>query len=89
MKILFTLSSVFRSISITLRTILNQDYQIRISSERTIYELKELFARQQKLDPHRITLTKSVNFFEQLDDNRTLKSYDCDSSTVLMIGIRK
>lgn len=48
-----------------------------------------MFARQQNLDPNRIILTKAVNFFEQLDDNRTLKSYDCDSSTVLMIVIRK
>ncbi len=78
-----------RSISITLRTFLNQEYKCRISSDKTIYELKEIFGKQENLDPNRITLTKTGNYFDQLDDSRTLKSYDCDSTTVLMVCLRK
>jgi hypothetical protein len=84
-----TISLPHRLISITLRTFLNQEYKCRISSDKTIYDLKELFGKQENLDPNRITLTKTGNYFDQLDDNRTLKSYDCDSTTILMICIRK
>ena len=48
-----------------------------------------MFGKQENLDPNHITLTKVGNYFDQLDDNRTLKSYDCTSTTVLMICIRK
>lgn len=36
-----------------------------------------------------IVLTKTDNYFDQLDDNRTINSYDIDSTTVLMLSIRK
>ncbi|CAF2708182.1 unnamed protein product [Rotaria sp. Silwood2] len=74
---------------ITLRTFLNQEYKCRISLDKTIYELKQIFGKQEHIDPNHITLTKTGNYFDQLDDKRTLKSYDCDSTTVLMICIRK
>jgi hypothetical protein len=48
-----------------------------------------MFGKQENLDPNRITLTRTGNYFDQLDDNRTLKSYDFDSTTVLMICLRK
>ncbi|CAF0804985.1 unnamed protein product [Adineta steineri] len=76
-------------ICLTLRTFLNQEYRFRITLDKTIYELKELFGKQENLDPRHITLTKTGNYFDELEDNRTLKSYDCDSSTALMICIRK
>jgi hypothetical protein len=82
-------SFLHRSISITLRTFLNQEYKCRISSDKTIYELKEIIGKQENLEPNRIILTKIGNYFDQLDDNRTLKFYDCDSTTVLMICVRK
>jgi hypothetical protein len=78
-----------RPIDITLRTFLNQEYKCRVTLDKTISELKQIFGKQEKLDPNRITITKSGSYFDQLDDNRTLKSYDCDSTTILMIGIHK
>jgi hypothetical protein len=78
-----------RSICITLRTFLNQEYKLHIATDKTIYELKQIFGKQENLDPNCITLTKTGNYFDQLDDNRTLKYYDCDSTSVLMICIRK
>ena len=80
---------VFRSICLTLRTFLNREYKFRISLDNTILELKERFAKQENLQANEITLTHVGNFFDQLDDNRTLKSYDFNSTTVLMICIRK
>ncbi|CAF2999698.1 unnamed protein product [Rotaria socialis] len=83
------LSFSSEEINLTLRTFLNQEYKCRISLDNTIYELKQIFGKQQNLDPNNITLTKTGNYFDQLEDNRTLKSYDCDQTTVLMICIRK
>lgn len=76
-------------VKIVLRTSLNREYQCRIRLDQTIRELKEIFARQENLQIDRITLTKAGSFFDQLDDNRTLQSYDCHSSTVLMVSIRR
>ncbi|UJR33909.1 hypothetical protein I4U23_021328 [Adineta vaga] len=77
------------SICLTLRTSLNQEYKYRITLDKTIYELKQMFGKQENLKPNQITLTKPGNFFDQLDDNRTLGSYDCNSTTILMISVRK
>ena len=80
------LSSV---IGITLRTFLNQEYKCRIPLDQTVSDLKQAFAKQENLDPQWIVLTKQGNFFQELDDNRTLKSYGCDASAVLMVCIRR
>ena len=83
----FIISNFKRQTNITLRTFLNQEYQCSISLDKTIFDLKQLIGKQERLDPNRIILTKAGNYFDQLEDNRTLKSYDCDSTTTLMICI--
>ncbi|CAF1175411.1 unnamed protein product [Adineta steineri] len=76
-------------INITLRTFLNQEYQYRISLDKTIYELKEIFSKQENLDPKKILLTKFDNYIDELEDNRTLKSYEFNSTSILMVCLRK
>lgn len=72
-----------------MRTFLNQEYKCRISLDKTVYELKQIFGKQENLDPNCIILTQAGNYFDQLDDNRTLQSYNYDPTTVLMVCIRK
>ncbi|CAF1491829.1 unnamed protein product [Rotaria sp. Silwood1] len=76
-------------IDITLRTFLNQDYKCRIRLDKTINELKEIFGKQENVDPNKIIITKINNYFDEFDNNRTLKSYNCDSTSILMIYLRK
>jgi len=83
------LSNPSETICLTLRTFLNQEYKCRISPDKTIYEFKQIFGKQENVDPNRITLTKTGNYFDQLDDSHTLKFYNCDSTTILMLCIRK
>ncbi|CAF1636322.1 unnamed protein product [Adineta ricciae] len=77
------------SICLILRTSLNQEYKYHVALDKTVYELKEMFGKQENLHANQIILTKPGNFFDQLDDNRTLRSYDCDSTTILMISVQK
>ncbi|CAF4394311.1 unnamed protein product [Rotaria sp. Silwood2] len=78
-----------KSIYITLRTFLNQNYKCQIRLDKTINELKEIFSKQENVDSNKIIITKIDNYFDELDDNRTLKSYNCDSTSILMIHLRK
>ncbi|CAF1070783.1 unnamed protein product [Rotaria sordida] len=76
-------------IYITLRTFLNQEYKLHIKLDKTINELKEIFGKQENIDPNKLIITKIDNYFNELDNNRTLKSYNCDSTSILMIYLRK
>ncbi|CAF4239967.1 unnamed protein product, partial [Rotaria sp. Silwood2] len=49
----------------------------------------EIFSKQENVDSNKIIITKIDNYFDELDDNRTLKSYNCDSTSILMIHLRK
>jgi len=79
----------FDRITMTLRTFLGQDFKCRVTLDQTVFQLKEILGKQEKIDPNQIILSKIGNYFDELDNNRTLDSYNCDSKTVLMVCIRK
>lgn len=70
-----------------MRTSLNQEYKMTMSLDTTVKESKRLIGERIKIDSTKIVLMKSENFFESLDDDKTLRFYNCDSSTVLIISI--
>ncbi|CAF1266329.1 unnamed protein product [Didymodactylos carnosus] len=72
----------------TLRTFLGREFKVKGYLTDSLSKLKQTLGKQEGIDPVRVTLSKSGNFFEELDDNKLLKDYNCDETTVLMVCMK-